>query len=317
MCASHVASVPRLKALKEMVASWRGQVFELPLRLSVSCEPAMAPLTSRVIERLLAEHGDHGLSVVYVGEARKSQFEHYRDLAHVAHVAHAERTTDWVMFSDDDDVWHPQRSLHVMVGIERVESVDEASKVLSVRVGGAVNGELSKTSDVATVDRAMDNGEMKPMGESHDEYWMFACRLTTLLDFVDRADDKLLKSLYCDMYLVRYFRHSIGFGMLQVPLSTTARWSYAYRRTSLMVRATTRDVLHSVEEQLALLYTRLPPGRQDAATREKNARERGMMTMMGDIEPRSVFREWSRLVDCGAMDAYAFSPMPRVAARVC
>ncbi len=118
------------------------------------------------------------------------------------------------------------------------------------------------------------------------------------------------RSLYCDMYLVRYLRYSVGQRVLQMPLSTTARWSYAYRGVPRLLRATTREAPHMAEEQVALLYTRMPPGRQDAATREEKARR--MLKLM-DVEPKRVaqmVRKLNLLVEGGAMDAFAFSPMP-------
>ena len=69
-CASHVSSLRRLKALKEMVASWAGQAHGIPLHVSVSSVVDVAPVTHRAIERLLAEHG--GLRVTYTGAVVRS-----------------------------------------------------------------------------------------------------------------------------------------------------------------------------------------------------------------------------------------------------
>ncbi len=315
LCASHVSSVPRLKALTEMVASWRGQLGEVPLRLSVSCEPSLARLTERVVERLMAEHGAHGLLVEFVGTERRSQFEHYRELARSS----PRREGTWVMFSDDDDIWHPQRSMHVKLGAERAAS---DGGMLSLRVGGAVAGELARGT-AEEVERAMESGAMAALEGTgkDDEYWMYACRLTTLLDFVQRAGEKLIKSEYCDMYLVKYLRFSVGYRSLQVPLSTTARWSYAYREMPRLRRATTRDDPRTLEEQVALLYATMPLGRQDALNMEKKARGMGMTQKMESEgmsagQRATLLRAWSRLVDNGAMDEFAFSPMPLGVAAV-
>ena len=317
LCASHLTSMPRLKALMEMVNSWRGQVAEIPLRLSVSCDPVMTQVTTRVIEQLTLEHGSHGLSVDFVGSTRRSQFEHYRDIARSTSI-------EWVMFSDDDDVWHPERSLHVIAGIQHIEDLKPTNEnVLSIRVAGAVEGDLDRGTAEA-VERAMEIGEITAMPEAHDEYWMFACRLKTLQDFVERADTKLIKSPYCDMYFLRYtfsktlrslnsdnsdnvcicryLRCSIGYQVLHVPLLISSRWTYAYRGIPRVRRVTKKEISHTAEEHLALLYAVMPLGRQDAATRERKARAHGI--------PVGREREWTRLVDGGAIDAYVFSPMP-------
>ena len=325
-CASHVSSLRRLKALKEMVASWAGQAHGIPLHVSVSSVVDVAPVTHRAIERLLAEHG--GLRVTYTGAVVRSQFEHFRALATSL------RTTTkdaWVIFSDDDDVWHPQRTLHYLAGINNGLASNCPQRIISVKVLGTVTGELEQgTSDA--VELALDRGDMQAMDGTEDELWMYACRMSSLLDFVDRAASSLLESRYCDMYLLQYLRYSEGYDRVIVPLKfPAARWSYAYRDVPRLERLTSRaeddeaftndDVVGNLQLILSRMQGR-QPSKDDLRTvatthgilhSPQEGAQHGNTGESWVLQKRAteaLLDAWLDMLRAGKMSAFTGCPMP-------
>lgn len=101
----------------------------------------------------------------------------------------------WVMFSDDDDLWHPKRVESYVELLEAVRLMNGGvvpREMLAAKLGRYAEGE-TKASTAAEVEVALATGAMRLMCMSggakyDDEYWMLACRLSCLHDFVKSAD---------------------------------------------------------------------------------------------------------------------------------
>ena len=116
--ATHVGSLQRVEALRHCIQSIQAQSQSPALYLSWS---AASPDIAKRVKGMLATEGLNSGSHSCGGgcfyqEEKRSQFQHYEILAHrikADEAATAERDgvsiTTWVLFSDDDDVWHPNR----------------------------------------------------------------------------------------------------------------------------------------------------------------------------------------------------------------
>ena len=255
LCASHISEggTARLRAFRGMVGSWRSQTSRdaCPLLVSMSCDAGIAPLVTRVVEQLLRESGGDLRITVHVGE-RHSQFQYYRSLVKgasplvppsgVPREGFQMGGAPWVMFTDDDDVWHPQRVEYYLNGIAELE-VEPSERVLALCVRGVAIGPFQGSD----VERAIACGQVKTgkRNEHGLEHWMFSCRVSTLEDFVDRAGEELIADRYCDMYLVKYLAYSEGFMCGEIPVQASAdamppMWEgalYAYRHEQRCVCA--------------------------------------------------------------------------------
>ena len=317
----------RLLTLEEMMASWGRQSERVKLFLSVSVDAIMVDATTAALERLRAEHGDWLHTRMFT--AKRSQFEHYLALAMQAKEMLGSKV--WVMFSDDDDVWHPERTAKYWECARALDSGGDAMKgangepVLAMRDGRAVAGDLPPgiPGTAEAVDAALEAGTaMKMLTGPNDEYWIYACRLPTLLDFVMRASPRLLRCPFCDMYLVKYFKRT-GYAVMEQAPETGVGWSYAYRGVPGMRRSVAATSLTDVN-LLELVYSGMPPGRQGRDVmmpaammmwrRFKLVEADAIMTeedmRAAREECEAVLDVWELEVQSGRMDVFACSPMP-------
>lgn len=106
MCfvASHVKNDQRAQQLARMLMSVVRQLpHPPPIAISWSAEAEVAAKVRAIIEAAVAA----GLSVrSHEQLTRHSQFQHLHHLSR----AHAAAAPEWVLFSDDDDVWSEQRT---------------------------------------------------------------------------------------------------------------------------------------------------------------------------------------------------------------
>lgn len=102
--ASHIANAHRLDYLRDMVESWRGQVHPVPLFMSIS---AISKYRQRVLDLVGAVPMLH----VTVQPEHLTQGQHYKFLAHLVSGQYDSQNT-WTLFTDDDDIWHSQRSMY-------------------------------------------------------------------------------------------------------------------------------------------------------------------------------------------------------------
>lgn len=106
LMASHVACRKRLGMMQECLESWRIQEGERPrMVVLVSTAPELA---AEVVALLLDYRAKTGALEFRYSSERRSQFEHYKDYCELQRSQTADQ---WVMFTDDDDLWHPHRGL--------------------------------------------------------------------------------------------------------------------------------------------------------------------------------------------------------------
>lgn len=102
LCASHIDSPSRLAALHRMLHSVSAQTQSIKLYLSVSSDDGVE--LQEVVERLRSTNEFKEWLHVVSRDRHLTQFEHYNLLSLDVDVRGS-----WLMFTDDDDVWHERR----------------------------------------------------------------------------------------------------------------------------------------------------------------------------------------------------------------
>ncbi|KAJ1617177.1 hypothetical protein T492DRAFT_1101723 [Pavlovales sp. CCMP2436] len=212
----------------------------LEMYLSWSIDAALQP---RVVDsvrarfaRLLAPRFQ-----VLHSEVRLSQFEHFK-VCHEALRARLGATADqadvWVIFGDDDDLWHPLRAHSVVKLFERSRAEHSISALVFAETSRAtLAGGQARARSPAEVDALLASGKCwkdKTVGDwsvndsmgddarpaldagpkaadwskgGGFEYWQLVVRLRTLSAFfADETAAALLKYHFCDVAFSRYVR---------------------------------------------------------------------------------------------------------------
>lgn len=144
---------------------------------------------------------------------KKSQFEHYKDLLAIS------RSVDdsaWLMFLDNDDMYHPERVKHFKGVVASKGSSHEdfdvfwsGGKLLmdSGKLGDAYISLKSIMEGKETLDpylrvaATMEDNSVLDTGE----YFDFCCRTPILTKFFDLTPEVVLKNPFCDVRLMFTF----------------------------------------------------------------------------------------------------------------
>jgi hypothetical protein len=99
LCSSHINCFQRLMYLEYMLKSWFQQTLKIPIYLSVSCSKNTNIELNNILDIWKKKTN---LFHFFVRPMKLSQFEHYNLLVY-------ENKFDWILFTDDDDLWNNTR----------------------------------------------------------------------------------------------------------------------------------------------------------------------------------------------------------------
>jgi hypothetical protein len=196
LCASHIASPERLVVMKSMLLSWCAQSVALPLWISISyATDELRAAGTRLFAEFRAPKGVE--LVVLQNKTSKSQFQHYAGLvarfrAKFGSDLEAARRT-WLLFTDDDDTWHPQRA---RVYFHRLDSLGSAAR----RVTEVIIERPAPDSQQHHKEHQLKQAQVQLMPEYH----ACAVRMAALAAFVDDSRSQLLGCSYADLFFVRF-----------------------------------------------------------------------------------------------------------------
>lgn len=108
-CACYIDDRRRLETLMCMICSWRAQTMSCPLHLAISVpDESMQEHVEEILTYAATIYKSEGAVFSFqIHNERKSQFEGYKSLVDSFRIAlHA---MQWIVFSDDADIWHPER----------------------------------------------------------------------------------------------------------------------------------------------------------------------------------------------------------------
>ena len=156
-----------------MIASWSEQTRKAHLYISISYSIS-DPYINILKEKLAASNEDH-LHVYFTPEQQQlSQFQHYARLCRLVY----EGLNDWIAFTDDDDLWAPNRVETMMKACHDADTETECIRFYS----------LSSKRSVEYVD--------------------YAVRSPYYRQFFHRAHPTLLAIKFCDLIFRNYLLNS-------------------------------------------------------------------------------------------------------------
>jgi hypothetical protein len=267
--ATHLSSRRRVRSLRHCLQSISKQSTTAELHISWSATPDI----EAEVEEMLEAGRFTSPELCHHQPKRLSQFRHYlfltRRLEAVeerVRTTHGEPVT-WVLFSDDDDVWHPSRlefyCLQLQQSMSEEQRHEEQAITCQWYAMPAANG-LPPATTAEEVTSWLHGRPARwrinliPPG-SPAEHWCSLIRLDRLIDFFDVAPEALLSSTYCDTAFVHFIDRGASVFANQfkrtrprsdapackVPFGSdggTRPWLYAHN-ASARVDATTGSVL--------------------------------------------------------------------------
>lgn len=237
MLATHISSQARLFNFGQCIKSI-AQSSRLPQIVAVSFSAAteeLGKLTAQVIKQLEASLEGEAVVLSKMHAEPRSQFEHFHCLEQELEELGARFpgpgqmgesiASSWVIFSDDDDLWHPHRSAVYAQQIDEVGADPEVRAIVCPWYATPTPGVAGKPSaqrrprwDEVDMflerEKAMVHTSTPPTAgsaEEHvdEEYWMYAVRYGSLQRFFAQATGGLLASPFCDVAF-RAFVRRIG-----------------------------------------------------------------------------------------------------------
>lgn len=235
MLASHLADDIRLWKLRRCLDSIRMQ-SDPPDAVLVHW--SAAPGFAEDAEQLFSKFAS-GLScpVVVRSGNQASQFEHYAALRHeLAEYCRGDAASTWVIFSDDDDVWHPRRSAHF--GRAAASAIAVGQPAACIFRDARPGSEEVFPASAREVEALLRAGNAEQTGDVAAvqagfrlEYFHYCVQTRVLNDFFERALPTVLASPYCDLALAEYVRlRCLALGDLTLYDPGARDWMYFYDR---------------------------------------------------------------------------------------
>ena len=254
LCASHMNTLGRWERFMQMLTSWKEQTWKMPLIVSMSFEES--------VEGVISLPEMEGLTMIRQ-RRKRSQFEHYKALAELNW-----GDGTWVMFTDDDDLWHEARAEAYVTMLQEckkrgVRPAYVVSKTIVATEEDDPPG-LERAEDVtALFERGVISQEAfdkKDVGRMEDgNYVEYGVSIRTLRGFLKGIRQELLEHKFCDMAFTRYLREGHELPMCRLQPEGIP-WLYFYRRdpaigqvcVSLRSEAYSRGVQNNVELMCAV-----------------------------------------------------------------
>ena len=205
--ASHVSDAERAAALNRVLQSISVASDGGPAFLAVSWSSDGDSAIQSAVHKSLSDAAARGLTVrAYEQPTKTSQFEHYRKLAESC----ASAPPEWVMFSDDDDVWSERR--HAIYAREAASAAPTVTTLLCRRKTAmlAAATQDDEPRDAAGVRRLLsrrlarftDCNLKDGLDESEHnmpEYFDMAVRYPVLATFFARVPPCVTQHRLCDL----------------------------------------------------------------------------------------------------------------------
>ena len=195
LLASHVSNGTRLNYLGRCLRSIMEQT-ELPRMVVVglSCTDDIRAKVRKLMHTAKKDFEAAGGELHFVfSEARLAQFEHYR--ATLPHLAAFDGQSTWVIFGDDDDIWHPRRAESYAAAAREASgaTVAMASPVYAINTRP-----LPAQGRLDGKDLTLVRCEERAGGA--DNYWGVMARLHLWRGYFEETPPVELKSIYSDVH---------------------------------------------------------------------------------------------------------------------
>lgn len=203
----------------------------------MSCSPELRAAVEAVAAS--APHLYPGLSISLSQQAL-SQGQHYQRLVEQLQQQGHDSEQTWLLLTDDDDLWHPQRSMMYAGALRAASRSAARDRVLAVVIPHYIDADaaheavspmcvdLLVRAKAAAVRSLVKPGE-ECMGSG--EAWCYSMRLGTLAQFLAAADPCVVSHVYWDLCFVKFLRSSNRCMVAELePAIVDECWMYFYRR---------------------------------------------------------------------------------------
>lgn len=137
----------------------------------------------------------------------------------------------WILFGDDDDLWHRERVSYYRLGLDRIFAQTEypLSCFSDIRSNVCLTSEVD-TTDVAydDIDRHLQNGVLETL--SLRNYWDHCIRGSQFCDFLSLSNDFMRKDPTFDVMLRTYIMEGGRETMCDLLTPPPGTWMYFWRR---------------------------------------------------------------------------------------
>ena len=242
--ATHIKEPARLDSLRNSMRSIKAQTTTAQLYVSWSAADSELQAATRLV---LKQEGT-SLTTCYMHKKTLTQFQHYKFLAEKVRDADAKEggpVVTWVLFSDDDDVWHPLRLQFYCMLLETVD-VDERARSQAVTcpwwaIRAKGHEALAPVSSADEVEAHMhakrwflQDFSRHVDGVEACEHWCSLVKLTRVLQFFEMAPTGLVSSTFCDVAFARFFckGHDEDVHTFRASYQEGFPWLYAYNASA-------------------------------------------------------------------------------------
>jgi hypothetical protein len=226
VCASHITSNVRFEGLERMIHSWAVQELPVPLHVSLSFDSASFTAAEKA-DRQQAQQQKFLRLTVTLRDSRcwqpLSQGKHYKLMTQELAQQYDSKQT-WLVFSDDDDIWHPQRTeCYSKELLAASQALPNTLAVYSQIFTEEHNSFLAK--------HTLSNPWKLPVEPleclTRGEYWSRCTRLRTAQQFFDGCMAEVLQHKYWDLCFVKFLRTGHNYSTIAFQPEC---WMYCYSR---------------------------------------------------------------------------------------
>lgn len=239
LCASYINSETRLKHLFVMLSSWVNQAHMLCsmyIGVSITDEGLLKQFKEK-FEKFKKVHSEelNGISLVAsISKKQLKQFQQYKRI--IDECASLIKINPWIIFTDDDDIWHPNRLVMYDYAIKNIASqnlvdVDHINCPYYVESVGIDAKDYSTYTDV---DKGIREGTI--IKSKSGANYVFSCvRMERLHYFLKNANDELLDCAYADTRFCHFIQsegRERGKRSMHLTECWQDGWMYFYRHVS-------------------------------------------------------------------------------------
>lgn len=215
--ASHIDSIERFLCFKELWQSIKSQLkYPSFILISVSNSPELEQDLNEFLQNLRS-----CFNIKIVRSKKQSQFQHYKQL--LPELRKLPDTT-WIIFSDDDDIWHKRRIMSYSKTLDLPPSTSP----------GFIQSYLHGK---------MEDGEIKCVTSNYVNYVDFLCRIKDVITFLERCSENVLSNRFCDVFFRRYIELLHGKNSMVVN-SDSDNWMYMWRDSQTYQRNSDNQKLY-------------------------------------------------------------------------
>lgn len=219
LCASHINSMEKINWFNQMLESWNVQTIKIPIHISVSIDKHM----HEEFNKLKKQWSNEPLLYIYDNDMKLSQFQHYSNLVdRLVDIISINIKYVWVIFTDDDDLWHKSRTLYYVNAIEKC--YNEQKDVEYIKIPFYSRNDLTNSKIDEITEWTNNTSNVR------GEYIEYACRLNIFKKFFDKLDKYFQEHYLADLIFGKYLASSSkGIILHDIPKSD---WVYYYRGNS-------------------------------------------------------------------------------------